>query len=275
VNFSVDVANKISKLIADGMCNLHVIADFDKTLTVAFIDGKKHQSSYALLRDYGYLPEAYSTKARAEWEHFYPIEIDSKLSVEQKFPHMQEWWSNHWNLFIDYKITEAQLKTIVADGKVYPRKNLDVFFDVLHSNKIPTLIFSAGMGNIIQIFLEQEDFLKDNVHIISNFLEMTDGVATSFKKPLIHVFNKNESVIKDSQFTPKVLNRKNVLLLGDSLADIDMANGFDHDCVLKIGFLNDKVEERRAQFNELFDIVLEGDGSMQPVIDILDQILSK
>ena len=264
---------KIAKLKADGVSNLHIISDFDKTLTKAYVNGNKHQSSYALLRDYGYLPEEYSQKARAEWSHFYPIESDPSLSVEEKIPHMEQWWKNHWTLLVEYAIKEEQLRQIVKDGKVSPRYELNSFFEVINANNIPTLIFSAGMGNIIQIFLENEGYFKDNVHIISNFLIMENGVASDFKTPLIHTFNKNESVLADSPFLHEVTDRKNVILIGDSIGDTTMASGFVHDCVLKIGFLNVDDSDVKQSFEENYDIVIEGDGSMQPVLDILQQIL--
>lgn len=65
------------------------------------------------------------------------------------------------------------------------------------------------------------------------------GVACAFTGDLIHTFNKREGALKNGkQF---VHNRTNVLLLGDSLGDLDMADGVkDLGNVLRVGFLNDK-----------------------------------
>ena len=63
-----------------------------------------------------------------------------------------------------------------------------------------------------------------------------------FKGKLIHVFNKNENAIHSSDYFEKLHNRTNVVLMGDSLGDIKMALGVPQPSnVLKIGFLNDKV----------------------------------
>ena len=62
-----------------------------------------------------------------------------------------------------------------------------------------------------------------------------------FENELIHVFNKNENAIHDSDYFKKLEGRDNVILLGDSLGDLKMADGANASNLLKIGFLNDKV----------------------------------
>jgi hypothetical protein len=58
---------------------------------------------------------------------------------------------------------------------------------------------------------------------------------TGFGGSIIHVFNKNESVVKETKFYQEVKNRRNVILLGDSLGDVTMATDKNHDTVLRIG----------------------------------------
>lgn len=64
-----------------------------------------------------------------------------------------------------------------------------------------------------------------------------------FQGELIHTFNKNESGIHRSDYFERLRGRSNVILLGDSLGDLRMADGAasNANVVLKIGFLNDKV----------------------------------
>lgn len=68
------------------------------------------------------------------------------------------------------------------------------------------------------------------------------GVLTGFKGELLHVFNKNENAIHKSEYFDTIAHRDSIILMGDSLGDLHMADGAG-ECtnLLKIGFLNDKV----------------------------------
>lgn len=85
--------------------------------------------------------------------------------------------------------------------------------------------------------------------------------------------NKNEYAIKNSEYYDLVKNRKNVILLGDSLGDARMADGIEHaNHVLKIGFIYEKVEGNLPSYMNTFDIVLEDDQTMDIVRAIINQI---
>lgn len=71
------------------------------------------------------------------------------------------------------------------------------------------------------------------------------GVLRAFKGELIHIYNKREGALLNTEHFQEMVARPNVLLLGDSLGDLTMADGVqDLENVLKIGFLNDKVRTR-------------------------------
>lgn len=75
---------------------------------------------------------------------------------------------------------------------------------MMHAQKIPVLVLSAGIGDVVELTLKQENLLTENVSIVSNFLKLTedsDGLSTiqGFKgEKLIHVFNKNEHAYLDT-----------------------------------------------------------------------------
>lgn len=85
------------------------------------------------------------------------------------------------------------------------------------------LVFSAGLGDTIMAIMKQENLLYPNVNVVSNFLkyEKVDGdeqnlIVNGFsdKYPLIHTFNKNESVLEGSEYYKMVHNRHNIILMG-------------------------------------------------------------
>ena len=74
------------------------------------------------LDDSPLLPADYRTKANALRAHFYPIEIDPSLTIEQKIPLMVEWWTGGHNLLIEHRcLNRNKLREIVAGAKLYLR----------------------------------------------------------------------------------------------------------------------------------------------------------
>lgn len=119
----------------------------------------------------------------------------------------------------------------------------------------------------------KEKKLYDNIHIITNNFEWDEeGNAVSVRKPIIHSMNKDETSIKKYPAYNLIKDRRNVLLLGDKIGDIGMVNGFDYGCLIKIGFLNDKVEERLIVYRNFFDIIILNDSSMKYVNRLLHEL---
>lgn len=77
-------------------------------------------------------------------------------------------------------------------------------FNKLSRNKIPIIVLSAGIGDVVELILIHENLFTDNVSVVSNFLKMsTDKNGLSkiegFRgNKLIHVFNKNEHAYIDA-----------------------------------------------------------------------------
>lgn len=76
---------------------------------------------------------------------------------------------------------------------------------------------------------------------------LVQGVLRAFKGELIHIYNKREGALLNTGHFQELRTRPNVLLLGDSLGDLTMADGVqDMENILKIGFLNDKVNKKHT-----------------------------
>lgn len=81
---------------------------------------------------------------------------------------------------------------------------------------VPVLIFSAGLGDSIQAVLQHEKVLLPNVKLVSNFLKYKNGMLDGFSDdyPVIHTFNKNETVLEGTEYYDMVRNRQHVILMG-------------------------------------------------------------
>jgi 5'-nucleotidase len=259
-----------------GAKKLHILSDFERTLTYAFVGKEKVHSIISILyKNKKYLGSDYAEKAQALFEKYRPIEIDPKIPLKEKKKKMEEWWMTHFKLLVEKGLSKKHLKEVVESGKIKLRKGSDEFFKILKNYKIPLVIISSsGLGEAISIILKKEKKLFSNVFIISNrFIWDKKGKARSVKKPIIHSLNKDETMLKKFPFYKKIKGRKNVILLGDNLEDAGMIKGFDFENLIKIGFLNEKVKKNLEEYKKVYDVLITNDSSVEFVNELLKEFL--
>lgn len=265
----------INRMIKDGHSKLHIVSDFDRTLTKYSADGKKIPSIIALIREGGYLSQDYVKKAYALYDIYHPIEIDTKMSNKEKNIKMHEWWKKHFDLLINSGMNKDVIKDILIKNKIPFRQGTFEFFDLLNENNIPLIIMSATIGDIALDSLRYANKLSPNIHLIANMLVWNkEGRAIGVKEPIIHTMNKHETEIKSLPIYKELLRRKNVILLGDLIEDIFMIEGFPYENLIKIGFLCDGIDENLEIFKKNFDIILTDDAGMDYVNELLNKIIS-
>jgi 5'-nucleotidase len=258
-----------------GPDSLHILSDFDRTLTRFYLNGERVYSLISTLAKGDYINPEYSQKAQALFDKYHAIEIDPTLSFKEKKPKMKEWWLNHFQLLIDYGLTKEHIRTVARSGRIKLRENFNDFIKLLKAKDIPLVILSSsGLGKDgIKMFLEEENQIADNIYIISNsYTWSRQGKATGVKEPIIHTMNKEAVMAKDFPFFKKIKERRNVVLLGDSLTDIDMITGFPYDNLIKIGFLNERKEEQIDMYRESYDIILSDDPSLEYINKLIREI---
>jgi len=264
-------------ILKKGKERLHILSDFDRTLTYAFVKGEKVPSLISILRSSGkYLGKDYAERANALYEKYHPIEINLKLPFQKRKKAMEEWWRTHFELLIKSGLNKKHLKEVAKSPKIKFRKGALEFFDILYKYKIPLVIMSSsGLGgDVILEVLKERKKLYSNIYIVSNaFIWDKRGQAIKVKEPIIHTLNKDEAILKHFSFYPKIKNRKNILLLGDSLEDIKMIEGFKYDNLIKIGFLNESIRENLEEYKKTFDILILNDSSMNYVNLLLKEII--
>lgn len=262
--------HKVRVIKSQGINKIHVVSDFDRTLTKCFVDGKKIPSGVALIREGGYLTSEYPGKAFALFDKYHPIEVDNSLDRDFKFKMMGEWWEEHLKLLIDSGMNKETIDEIISKYPKMFRDGTLEFLDNLNKSNIPLLIFSAGIGNLIEGYLKKEDRLTNNIHILSNTFKFNpEGKAVGYENEMIHSMNKSETKIEDPNYKKMIKDRNNIILLGDSIDDLGMVDEKEVNSIIKIGFLNEDVENKTELYLSKFDVVILNDGSMEFVNDLL------
>ncbi|GMH89607.1 hypothetical protein TrST_g3511 [Triparma strigata] len=258
-------------LLAGGTANLAVVADFDRTMS-----GAKSISAHGVLERVDVFDEEFQKLTQANTAKYYPIEIDPNLTIEQKLPHMRDWYEKNHAAMASQNITKPKISEAVRSANVIMReKSLEVI-DFVQRAGIPLLIFSAGLGDIIEEVLEfkmNEISLKleESTKVVSNRMVFRGEELVGFSEPLIHMFNKNQGAVP-VELQPTAPNQ---ILMGDGYGDRTMCDGAETpaDVLLKFGFLNDHVDEKLESYLDAFDIVIVDDGSMECVLKILEGVL--
>lgn len=59
----------------------------------------------------------------------------------------------------------------------FNRDGYQLFFDHLHKHSIPLLIFSAGIGDILEEVIRQAGVFHPNVKVFSNYMDFDETVS--------------------------------------------------------------------------------------------------
>lgn len=271
------VEELIMALQTGGDNKLQVISDFDMTLSRFRFKGERCPTCYNIIDNSNIISEDCRKKLKDLCNFYYPLEIDPHRTIEEKYPLMVEWWSKAHTLLCEQRIEKQKLAQIVKEAQAKLRDGFENFFGTLYQYEIPLFIFSAGIGDILEEIIRQAGVYHPNIKVVSNYMDFDDqGILTNFKGKLIHTYNKNNSVLMDAEYFQQMSHRSNIILLGDTLGDLTMAEGVTKlDNILRIGYLNDKVEELMEQFLQSYDIVLVRDETLDVANGILNCITAK
>ena len=279
-------ATKLGALIRGGPSNLTVIADFDRTLT-----GAKSASAHQVVA--GVLSEPFRDVERRLFAHYYPIEQNLNMPLSEKIPLMEEWYrANHLTMVQEYVSREMiadGVRKARDSGAFFGREGAAEFLALLRSREVATQILSAGLKDVVEVALIElfglpkwksptdvntgEPTSRDPIRVISNGMKFHPkaGWLEGFTEPLIHMYNKTQSVVDEGKGM-----LVNALVIGDGLGDASMADGgASVDTVLKIGYLNDPSDDGKRKYSEAFDIVLTGDQGLSMVKAIVDRVISQ
>ncbi|XP_030225517.1 cytosolic 5'-nucleotidase 3 isoform X2 [Gadus morhua] len=265
----------ICSMIKGGASKLQIITDFDMTLSKFAVNGKRCPTCHNIIDNCKLVTEDCREKLLQLKNKYYPIEIDPQLTMEEKYPFMVEWYFKSHTLLVEQRLQKDKLPDIVRESDSALREGYEHFFDRLHQHSVPVFIFSAGLGDVLEEIIRQAGVYLPNVKVVSNFMDFDDnGILKGFKGELIHVYNKHDGALRNTEYFKQFKDNTNIILMGDSLGDLNMADGVpNRENILKIGFLNDKVDELLDKYLNSYDIVLVKDETLEVPNAILQKIL--
>ena len=146
---SLALQQKLRTILQDGCAKLKLISDFDSTLSTAGF------SSWCAIEQSKLLSDRYRSRTRELGALYYPKEIDPTLTFEEKSQFMVLWWTQAQEALREEKITRDTYNQILLDAQhsVHLRQGCDLLFQYSNSLGVPLLVFSAGVGDIIDSVL--------------------------------------------------------------------------------------------------------------------------
>lgn len=165
--------------------NYYIIIDFDKTITAS-----KSLDSWMAIIDFNIYGEDCKKEIQKLNETYAPIELDYQISKEKKEQYMIEWYQKSMDLLYQYGLTKTNLQKSLQKETLLLREGAKEFFKNLNDSQIPVIILSAGIGNVIEEFLKQQEIYFNNIHIISNFIQFKGDNMQKFEGELLHSMNK-------------------------------------------------------------------------------------
>jgi 2-hydroxy-3-keto-5-methylthiopentenyl-1-phosphate phosphatase len=253
---------KISRFIKDGKEALHIVSDFDLTLTSGKIAGQ-NLGTWDVMDEL--IPPEGVARHTKIYNSFRPIERAGKLTAEVA----AQKWAETLDLITSYPINIDDVRAaFLAVANL--RDGAKSLFDLCEESSVPTVILSSGIRNVVQVMVDHYDihpaFILSNDLIIDETTRMVNGWR---KDSLVHILNKNE--MGHDELNALRRSRHNVILIGDVPDDTKMVEGDD---VIRIRILDPRKGETFELENALsesftagFDLTIE--NSLEPVVRLV------
>ena len=212
------LAAKIGRFASDGVTQLHLVSDWDRTLTAN--GGKTDITSWEVAQRL--LPPEGRELDQLFSEYFYARELDGTLTEADA----REWWRISLGLQVEHQTNIHDMKRAVREARMRPRAGAVALFQLCNELEVPTVILSAGVRNVIDWVTEEHD-MHPSLILATNLTTDGAGHITGWDEDtLIHALNKNEMGKQDIAAVQR--RRPNTILLGDDRKDPRMVTGRNH-----------------------------------------------
>ena len=244
--------------------NLLVITDFDATLTAG-----------DSIQCHDLLPctDLLTPEFRRDFMPLTNWTNDNSINVTS-------WWDTAHGMMLRHgQPPKYLLPRLVAESGMYLRPGALELLSHLAENRIPLLIVSAGLSDIIEEFLRQQGLLTENVTVCSNRLNYgADSAPKSVEpSPPITSFTKHTAYSASSSFFKTHEQRTSILIMGDNATDVQPAVNVPNADILSVGFLNVNSTSSSAAAAHVasFDaLILGSEGSFDPVLRLVKRCMT-
>ncbi len=272
---------KIIQIKNLGIENLCILSDFDDTISKGIkSDGTKSSNSFSVyVNNPDLMGEQMNKEISRLYNFYYPIEQDPNMPKQEKEKIIVKWWESTFKEYKKHGYCKDTIKKIVDNKLMELKDKTDEFLEFTVKHNIDTVIFSAGIYNLIHKFLELNHVDHKNIHVVANKFKFDEsGFFTHTYGDIIHSMNKTFFELSRIPVYEELTQKKSCIILGDSLSDTYMTKGANFQVELKIGFLNTLPEDpaykmRLKAHQEKFDIVLQGQEDFTKINKILKQII--
>lgn len=253
--------NKLERFHRAGASYIHFLFDFDRTLTASSV------STWKLL--YDLLPTAGREVSQASRNKYLALEAAGSLSPKDA----HAWSSSELNLHTLHGTNFQRIEKSAKSIKL--REGSQEFFDLCKQLRLPTVILSAGIRDVIEIVLGQHNIQPDLVMSLK-LLFAEDGRIIGWDgASLVNTHNKHKTTNKFLDGLRKT--HPYTILVGDTVADTAMAKGNDHVLRIRISDRPTKSYDNlpdylHQSFNAGYDMVLQHD--LQPLIGLVQWLTS-
>lgn len=231
----------------------YIVTDFDRTIT-SFESVDSWDASGSLLG------EEFIKNSEELYQKYAPIELDYTISIQEKNKAMEKWYEECMNNYYNYNLTLEKLNKSIENSKLEFKKGAKKFLEQANKNNIPVIILSAGIGNVIEKFLKDNNCYFENMYIISNFIEFdSNGNMIKFdNSKIIHTLNKTLENHLPEAWQKKIDEKEKALLFGDLIEDLNMLPQEKRKYAITFGFLRENQKEKYQIYSNNFDITLVG-----------------
>lgn len=256
---------KMQRFGAAGLGSVHFVLDFDHTLTLSVAtDGSRVSSSWGMLEKH--LPPDAQKKCQDMYEYYVVKELDGTLTNDEAV----EWWTKALNVQQESRVDLVQVEAQFME-QASIRPGTHELFELLDGADIPSIILSAGVKNVIDIWCAAYG-ISPSLVVSTELTTDSEGKMNGWNPAtMVHALNKDE--VDHPEVNRIKQERPYTIVIGDSMHDHRMAAG--DDTVIRIRIVDlqpgddgDQIAQATA---EKFDAMLTT-SDLLPVVALVKHI---